>query len=755
MRVLMFFTMGFSFSLLFALSEFSVPVLCIIFILLNVVIFIKNKEPAPLKSWVISGVGVIFSIIYLQTYTYLKIEPLAQYHNSTIEGTALVLEFPEKGSYSYSVLCDLTLTSGEVVETVIYTDEQVEELKPGDQFQGSFLVTLSNETYSGVAISYYMERGIFLRGQTMGELNVTTESGVKLRHIPIYMAEALKNGIYNSFEEPYAGVVRALVTGNKEDLTDEFKSGLSRTGLSHTVAVSGMHLSFLASVLWIFLPAGHGLSLFSFSIAMILFMLVSGSTPSIVRATVMILMLYIAPLFGRCRDDATALSVAILCILFQNPYAVTQVGFQLSVASVISIYTFGGSIREYLLTFFGEIEKEWIQNLRKVFASAVGTTLSAMVLTTPLVAYYFGSVSLIAPLANFFAIWLVSFSFAGGLITGVTAVFLPFLADILGFIVTTPIELLMKLVIFLGHRPFAAIQLDSMYYIVWLCFAYLMFAFYYFYWGEKRPFIPILSSVLTFGLVAVIHSETNLAHDVSAQVLNVGQGQSALFTIGNRFVVSDCGGNAYENAGDMVADVVNDLGRNYIDFLVLSHCDADHANGVEQLLNRVKVGNIVMPPADPEHPLQQSIILKAGETGTNVIYVEEFTEYYMGEQLKMTLYPPVASGSTNESGIILMLSAGEKDILITGDIGSQTETALHIAYTLPDIEILFVGHHGSRFSTGTILLDKATPEIAIISVGLNNSYGHPSSEVLQKLEDRDITVYRTDLQGTVYFNLDV
>ena len=142
----------------------------------------------------------------------------------------------------------------------------------------------------------------------------------------------------------------------------------------------------------------------------------------------------------------------------------------------------------------------------------------------------------------------------------------------------------------------------------------------------------------------------------------------------------------------------------------------------------------------------QAAILAAAEAhGTEVRFITEETTLPLGEAT-LTVYPPLGDDSSNERGLVYLVSAGDYDLLITGDIDTEMERRLIERYDLPDIEALVVGHHGSKYSTSAELLDALRPETAFISVG-SNSYGHPSDQAMERLSERGITIYRTDLQG--------
>ena len=137
--------------------------------------------------------------------------------------------------------------------------------------------------------------------------------------------------------------------------------------------------------------------------------------------------------------------------------------------------------------------------------------------------------------------------------------------------------------------------------------------------------------------------------------------------------------------------------------------------------------------------------------GVQVERISEERSYALGEA-ELTVYPPVGSGSSNEEGLTALCSCGEFDFLATGDMDSATERKLIESVSLPDVEVLLAGHHGSRHSTSTELLQAVMPEAAVISAG-ENSYGHPAEEALRRLVLEDVEVYRTDLQGTIHISV--
>ena len=212
----------------------------------------------------------------------------------------------------------------------------------------------------------------------------------------------------------------------------------------------------------------------------------------------------------------------------------------------------------------------------------------------------------------------------------------------------------------------------------------------------------------------------------------------------------DCGGDGADDPGDVAADYLQALGETKLDLLVLSHYHSDHANGIPQLLRRVEVAAIALPDVEPEDPLRQEILALAQEKDIPVRFVREDTAYLLEDGASITLFPPLGTGTdTNELGLTMLATAGSFDTLITGDMGGEVEPLLLEHRELPAVELLVVGHHGSATSTTRELLDSVRPDIAVISVGENNRYGHPAQETLERLAASGAAIYRTDLQGTV------
>lgn len=701
--------------------------------------------------------GLALGFLWTAGYSWVFWRPAERLDEKTVRITATVSQWPQETDYGgFSVLARADTEGWATVPILLYVDEQGEDLRPGDRIETVTHCALADQASSGEEITYYTAKGIFLTGQAYGRLEVERPDHIPLRDWPAYWSQALKESISQAFPSDVSGLVQALVTGNRDNLSDPFTTSLQRAGLSHTVAVSGMHLAFLAGLLSMLFGGWRRLASLVTIPVTILFTLTAGCTPSVVRAAVMILLLHIGPLFYRERDEFTSLGGALLLLLLYNPFSAAHIGLQLSFAAVAGIFLCAQPLQTALMARIPfRPAKRWtfwwaIQLVPKFIVSTFCATLGASVFTVPLSAIYFQSVSLIAPLSNLLTLWAVGILFGAGVLIGTLGVFVPELAALVALPIAPLGRYLNAVIDGLSSLTFSAVTTQSVYYRAWLVLVYLILMLIPILPGKKRWIIPTCCGVTTLCLAMLLNAWSFWWGSGAVTVLDVGQGQSVLVRSGQFLCLVDCGGDSYDSAGDIAADFLGDYGVGRLDLLVLTHFHADHANGVTQLLKRVQVDTLAIPPATgEEEPLREEILSAAQEQGVEVLEVEEDTLLTLDQNRTIQLYAPLGAGETNEAGLTCLVSNGDFDTLITGDMGADVEQQLLTHAALPDLEVLVAGHHGSKSSTSEQLLAHTAPDYAFLSVGEHNSYGHPAQETLERLAAAGCRIYRTDLQGNI------
>ena len=279
--------------------------------------------------------------------------------------------------------------------------------------------------------------------------------------------------------------------------------------------------------------------------------------------------------------------------------------------------------------------------------------------------------------------------------------------------------------------------------VLWLVFCYVLLGI--FLLSKKKKAKLLVCCMVLVLCLAVVASWAELWTDQCRMtVLNVGQGQCILLQADGKTYVVDCGGTYEEDAANLAAETLLSQGISRIDGLILTHYDEDHTGGVPLLLSRISCDALLVPDAEDEKGVLDTITpLVRG----NVISVQEDLILSFGDTA-ITIFGPVVSDSSNDSCLAVLFQSGTCDILVTGDRGSTGEWVLTKTGNLPQLDVLVAGHHGSKHSTTEELLDATNPQIVVISVG-RNSYGHPAQELLDRLEDRGITVYRTDVHGNL------
>ena len=680
--------------------------------------------------------------------------PAQRWVGEEVELSGQVSSYPSPtsiGGYSVSVRLDGGFFAP---DALVYAGEDWGALRPGDHVSCTARVRLSDRAY-GDETTYYTARGVYLLAYCNEAPDTAPAPRVPARYWPAVCARALGRGIYAAFDGTAAPIAAAVTLGDKTGLDETLFSAFNRAGLMHAAVVSGFHISFLVQMA-LFLTGRSRKAALAMLPLLVFYALMAGGTPSAFRAVIMQSALLLAPIARREEDAPSALALALLVLLIQNPFAAASVGLQLSFASVAGILLVTEPLFQWMYRPFRALHPQKERKLRlllwragRTALSAAATSLGAMLFTVPLIALYFGQIVLLSPLSNVLVLWALSLLMVCALLLGTLAVFLPAPAALLGAAAGLLGHYARWMALALGKFPFASLSADSRYCLIWLGAVYLVLAGTALDRGKpRRPLLPLCAlCLLLCAAIGLERLEADTAN-LTAAALDVGQGSSTALLSGGKAALVDCGGSGARSAGDTAADYFAAQGRTRLDLLVLTHFDDDHFNGVEQLFYRMRVDRVAVPPGDTDPAGLARLRALAQAEGAQVVLVDEAKTLPLGGAA-LTLFPPLGGGTSNESGLFVLCTHGDFDVLITGDADAFVEKMLVKYYPIPDIELLVAGHHGSKHSSCEEFLRAAAPELAVISAGANNSYGHPAQETLDRFQALGAQVHRTDEEGTV------
>lgn len=228
--------------------------------------------------------------------------------------------------------------------------------------------------------------------------------------------------------------------------------------------------------------------------------------------------------------------------------------------------------------------------------------------------------------------------------------------------------------------------------------------------------------------------------------IDIGQGDASLIVCDGKTMLID-GGEVDE--ADRLVDYLERQGVKTLDYAVCTHSHADHCGGLDKAIERFGAETVFTSPYTTEINQYKQVLEAADEVGAELCVPDFGAEYRLGEAVFTFIGPVEEYSDTNNNSLVLRLTYGDKSFLFTGDMEREAENDLLDSGVKLSSDVLKVGHHGSSTSTSYRFLYEVSPEIAVISCGEDNSYGHPHEEVLSRLSDADVTVYRTDLDGSV------
>lgn len=741
MRKLMWFSLGFGAACVLGVWLLPVTFLIPCAVFSGILAALMKRVELRRLAMVLLGCCVGLGW-YLGFQKYYLI-PAHAMDGITIETTVTATDYSYETDYGLGVDGEFVL-EGKTFKIRLYVNE-TGEIRPGDTITGSF--KLRYTAPGGMRDStYHAGNGILFLGYQRGSAEF--RRGIEDRIV--YFASVLNHTICEFldgvFPEDVLAFAKALLLGEDNDLDYPTDTALKISGIRHVVAVSGLHVAILFTMLRaVTLNRRFLTALVGFPV-LALFCAVAGFTPSVTRACIMVALMILAQILDKEYDSATALSFAALVMLAANPLVITSISFQMSFACVAGILLFNGGISQWLQGKLGVPKGKSLRaRLKRWFISSVSISLSAMCLTTPMSAFYFGTVSLVGVLTNLLTLWAVSLSFYGITAVCILGMVWGKAAFVLAWLVAWPMRYVLWMAKLLSAFPLAAVYTKSLYITIWLIFAYILLAVFLMS-RNRRPLVLSCCAAAGLCLALLISWTEHTFSDTHFTALDVGQGQSLILHHNGKTFLIDCGGSNDKIAANTAAETLLSRGITRLDGIILTHGDRDHAGGISYLLTRIDAGFLMLPATtDPETVAQLTEI-----PADRLILVEDNLVLSLGDG-GMTVFGPIFGAESNENSLCVLFESKNCAILVTGDRGALGEMILLQEAELPHVNLLIAGHHGSKNSTSEALLNAVQPETVFISVGEHNAYGHPARDLLDRLADFGCGIYRTDLNGTLIF----
>jgi competence protein ComEC len=565
-------------------------------------------------------------------------------------------------------------------------------------------------------------------------------------------------GVYHdTLKDREAGTIIAMLLGEKYLLEDEVRQLYQENGISHILAISGLHVSLIGmSVFWS-LRKGK-LPIIIVTLITILFIysygILTNFSVATNRSVVMMVILLCATLLGKTYDLLSATALSALIILFQNPLQIMSTGFQLSFLAILGIAVLLPILKKLF---------PW----NNVYMDSLLMSFSSVVTTTPIVLYYFFQFPLYSILTN-----LIILPFITVLtITSFLAGFLGMLSRRLGIFMIGGANYILQLYdlvcvsitclpfhIINTGRPKLILVLSS--YLLILLFVALSRSY------QKKALILILFAALL--ILFPFTSDRNL----QITLLDVGQGDAIVVRNGEgTCILIDGGSSSVSRVGAYrIVPFLKSEGIQKLDYAILTHMDQDHINGLTEVIEQelFPVGCLILPKLRNKDEEYQQLEELAFEKNLKVEYISVGDSIREGKLSLLCLSPALEDSPTtsNAGSVVLSLSYGQFDMLLTGDLEGEGEELLlrrlkEKEYQkrwgidpAVDYDVLKVAHHGSKNSSGRELLTLIQAEYALISCGKSNRYGHPHSEVIERLEELGIAFFITHEIGALKIETD-
>lgn len=565
-------------------------------------------------------------------------------------------------------------------------------------------------------------------------------------------------------------LLKGLLIGDRSGIPITTRQAFVNAGVAHVLAVSGSNVAVVATVLVLllgFFPLPEWLRCSAVAAGVVLYMMLTGNQPPVVRATIMALVVLLGKILQRKPNAYNALGISALIILALDSRQLYDVGFQLSFGAVLSIVYLYPRMNALIsrLDSHSGVRRGLLWLLRLCSVS-----LAATLGTLPLTALVFGRVSIIGILANIVVIPATSLSVVIGFVSSFFMLLSEWVGSVYATVNSGVLRCTLAITEFSGGLPFAYVDTLRFRPIDAVPFYALLFLFVYI----GRPVIArrLLVLVLIGLNLAILWPGAKYPVKtrgiLRVSVLDVGEGDAMLveFPRGETMLVDAGPRTGASDAGErVVVPFLRRFGISRIDLLVLTHPHSDHLGGIPSVLNSLEVRRVVDSGQAEGSSLYAEYLHAVQSSGARHLKVGKGDILEVSSEARVFVLSPDSSllvrdssgqnGNLNNTSIALRVVYGQTSILLAGDAERAAEEAMVQAYGgFLESSMLKAGHHGSSTSSGGQFVTTVRPSVVAISVGKHNKFRHPSSSVIRRLESMGVQLMRTDDDGAIMLESD-
>jgi len=683
---------------------------------------------------------------------YLKNKYLEIYKDdkSIINATAVVIKGPSEGEYNYKYTVKARTGKYKNKKFIVYINKKNKKLlEYGDliEIKGEYSAPEVARNYKGFDYSQYLKTLNIYGTIKVEESKIINKNQLSPILISINnIKEKMIDNANRNMPKRTANLLLGILIGERDNIQEDIIESFRTANLSHILAVSGAHTSYIILGITYLISKSKTPKRIGYIITIInllIFIIITGASYSVVRACIMAIVVIGAKICYRKENFFTSICISLIIILIQNPFAINDIGLKLSFMGTAGIVIFNKSITNFFIKL----------KIKQKIAEALSVTFSAQLMIMPITILNFNTISLTFFISNILASPLLGIIIIFGFISIFISSILNPISKVLFLILHIFLELLILVSKVTEKIPGSSILVKTPNILFAIVYYILILFFNYFFVIKQNPtrrfhkkiikIITIKNIKNAFKVIAVVFLIilllTRIVRIINPTLkiyfIDVGQGDSTLIvTPKNKKILIDGG----EGKTNVLFQCLLDRRINKIDYIIISHFDSDHCNGLIEIIEKMRVENIVMSKQSKESEEYKKILEIIKQKNIKVSSVKAEDKIIIEKNLYTKILNPAEKfefQDLNNNAIVAKLVYKNFSMLFTGDIEKAEENLAKKYKNELKSTILKVAHHGSKTSTSEKFLKYVEPQIALIGVGENNKFGHPNQITIEKLKN--------------------